>query len=128
MFGDFGHGILVTLAAGWMVFNEKKLLKKDWGEIWDMVFGGRYIIFFMGLFSVYTGLIYNDVFSQVMTLMNSGYTWTHVNGTDKWVGVYQKTYGFGVDPAWHGSENALIFSNSYKMKMAIIFGVIHVYI
>lgn len=64
-----------------------------------MCFGGRYIIFFMGLFSIYTGLIYNDIFSKAMTLLSSEYVFSYDNGTTRWVG--QKlagTYGFGVDP------------------------------
>lgn len=83
----------------------------------------------MGLFSMYTGLIYNDIFSQTMTLMSSEYTFVHIDNTDRLVGVKSSSsYGFGVDPAWHGTENALIFSNSYKMKMSIIMGVVHVII
>lgn len=33
------------------------------GDIVEMTFGGRYVIFMMALFSIYTGLIYNEFFS-----------------------------------------------------------------
>ncbi|XJO75166.1 hypothetical protein BDV3_005885 [Batrachochytrium dendrobatidis] len=125
MFGDLGHGILVSAFAIWMCADEKTLAKKKWGEIWDMFFGGRYIILLMGLFSIFTGLVYNDIFSQGMTLFTSRYHFNYQNSTGRWIGESHSTYGFGIDPAWHGAENSLVFSNSYKMKMAIILGVIH---
>ncbi len=45
------------------VLREKKMAKQDLGDILGMMFGGRYIILLMSLFSIYTGLIYNEMFS-----------------------------------------------------------------
>ncbi|CAG8721242.1 23_t:CDS:2, partial [Acaulospora morrowiae] len=64
MFGDLGHGFLVTLAALYLIIREKSLDKPGKSEFLEMFFGGRYIILLMGLFSMYTGLLYNDVFSR----------------------------------------------------------------
>ena len=85
----------------------------------------------MGIFSMYTGLIYNDVFSKAFWFLGtSAFEYDPrgivANGT-KFNMTYSGTpYAFGVDPAWHFSDNALIFTNSYKMKMSVVMGVIHV--
>lgn len=77
----------------------------------------------MGIFSVYTGLIYNDIFSKSLRIWQSGWTFTGDTG----VGVDNgHTYLFGLDPAWHDANNGLVFANSYKMKMSVVLGVIHV--
>ena len=47
-------------------------------QIWNTMFGGRYIIFMMGVFSMYTGFIYNDCFSKPMSFMSSSYAALYV--------------------------------------------------
>ncbi|KIJ63286.1 hypothetical protein HYDPIDRAFT_156039 [Hydnomerulius pinastri MD-312] len=124
MFGDIGHGFIIFFAALYMIFNERKWAKADLGEIVGQFFFGRYIILLMGLFSVYTGLMYNDIFSKSLHIWHSGWDFPEGNGTV--VGVANgHIYPFGVDPGWHGADNGLVFTNSYKMKMAVVLGVIH---
>ncbi|OWT40027.1 V-type H+-transporting ATPase subunit I [Cryptococcus neoformans] len=125
MFGDIGHGILMFLTAAAMIFWERQIAKNGVNENVETFFFGRYLIVLMGIFSVFTGFMYNDIFSKTLHLWQSGWEWPS-NSTG--LVVAEPTgniYPFGMDPMWHGSDNALIFNNSYKMKMSIILGVIH---
>lgn len=147
MFGDVGHGIIMFLFGTWMVVKEKSLMaKKTKNEIWNIFFGGRYIIFLMGFFSIYTGFIYNDCFSKTMNIFGSSWrigehitgNWTmgvhhDLSSTDPEIQldpsrdglIPDRTYPFGLDPAWMLATNKIIFLNSFKMKVSIIFGVVH---
>ncbi|XP_011145169.1 V-type proton ATPase 116 kDa subunit a isoform X1 [Harpegnathos saltator] len=136
MFGDSGHGLIMFLFGGWMVLKEKPLAaKKSDNEIWNIFFAGRYIIFLMGIFSMYTGLIYNDVFSKSLNIFGSNWVVNYNRSTiatNKELQLNPSTddyidypYPFGMDPVWQLAENKIIFLNSYKMKISIIFGVLH---
>jgi vacuolar-type H+-ATPase subunit I/STV1 len=50
--------------ALFLLINEKKFLKQQLDEIFGMCFGGRYCILLMSIFSIFTGLIYNEFFSM----------------------------------------------------------------
>lgn len=128
MFGDIGHGFIMALAGALMILYEKPLGKKKIFELFDMAFFGRYIILLMGLFSIYTGLIYNDIFSKSLTLFKSQWEWPEDFKAGTPIVASRRenyTYPLGLDWGWHGAENSLIFTNSYKMKLSIILGWIH---
>ncbi|XP_062299047.1 V-type proton ATPase 116 kDa subunit a isoform X3 [Scomber scombrus] len=145
MFGDMGHGVLMTSAALYLVIRESRILsQKSDNEMFNMVFAGRYIILLMGLFSIYTGVIYNDCFSKSLNMFGSGWSvrpmfgpkganWTSetldgnsVLQLDPAVpGVFGGPYPLGIDPIWNVATNKLTFLNSFKMKMSVILGVIH---
>lgn len=144
MFGDCGHGMVMLMAALWMVLNERHLLaQKSTNEMWNIFFNGRYLILLMGIFSIYTGLIYNDCFSKSFNIFGSSWsvqpmfrngTWNaHVVEQNPYLqldpaipGVYSgNPYPFGIDPIWNLASNKLTFLNSYKMKMSVILGIVH---
>merc|ERR1719210_1424720 len=99
MFGDAGHGCIMLGFGLYMCIKEKMLeARKIDNEIWKYFFGGRYLITIMAFFSIYTGLIYNDIFSKSLNVFGS---------------------------SWQVSENKIVFLNAFKMKISIILGVIH---
>ncbi|XP_033745973.1 V-type proton ATPase 116 kDa subunit a-like isoform X4 [Pecten maximus] len=135
MFGDVGHGFIMFLFGLWMVAYEKKLLaQKSDNEVWNIFFGGRYIILMMGLFSVYTGLIYNEVFAKSINIFGSSWkpnyddsaleanTDLTLNPATMFDNV-TGPYPLGLDPIWLSSLNKITFTNSFKMKMSITIGI-----
>ncbi|XP_072096833.1 V-type proton ATPase 116 kDa subunit a 2-like isoform X2 [Mobula birostris] len=143
MFGDFGHGLIMTVFALWMVLSENNpKLRRTRNEIWNTFFDGRYIILMMGIFTLYTGLIYNDCFSKSLNVFGSGWSVksmfinesrmvtevkrSQLLGLDPNVtGVFKAPYPFGIDPIWNLASNRLSFLNSFKMKMSVILGITH---
>lgn len=127
MFGDWGHGLCLLLSTLVLIFREKKLSSQKLGDIMEMMFGGRYVILMMSLFSIYTGLIYNEFFSVPFHLFGkSAYECRDLSCKDATTYGLIKVrdaYPFGVDPVWHGSRSELPFLNSLKMKMSILIGV-----
>lgn len=143
MFGDVGHGLLMFLFALAMVLAENQpAVKSAQNEIWRTFFGGRYLLLLMGLFSIYTGFIYNECFSRATAIFPSGWSVAAMANQSGWsdaflaqhqllaldpnvTGVFLGPYPFGIDPVWSLAINHLSFLNSFKMKMSVILGVTH---
>eukprot|EP00906_Rhabdomonas_costata_P012111 RCo017309 len=144
MYGDIGHGILLTLLAVVFIAKEKELTKINLNEIIELVFGGRYVLLLMGLFAIYLGFLYNDFFGMMIAPFGRPFWYFPENGADAvkncdpgYVVFYGAKAGltrgckvqggspyiFGVDADWAETENKLEFMNGLKMKMAVILGV-----
>ncbi|XP_019199208.1 PREDICTED: V-type proton ATPase subunit a1-like [Ipomoea nil] len=127
MFGDWGHGICLLLGALFLIARENKLGSQKLGSFMEMLFGGRYVLLLMSIFSIYCGLIYNEFFSVPFHIFgNSAYKCRDATCSDaRSVGLikYSDPYPFGVDPSWRGSRSELPFLNSLKMKLSILLGI-----
>ncbi|KAK5971457.1 V-type proton ATPase subunit a, partial [Trichostrongylus colubriformis] len=145
MFGDSGHGIIMLLAAlAFVVFEKKLISMKIKDEIFNTFFGGRYVVLLMGIFSIYTGFLYNDIYSKSINVFGSSWknpypasllaymeeeghnnsqtldlTFPPEYSFDSNLGPYP----FGVDPVWNIAKNKLNFLNPMKMKTSIIVGI-----
>lgn len=132
MFGDVGHGALMFFFAAWVVLNERRMVRRNLGEFMQTCYDGRYMLLLMGIFSIFTGFIYNEFFAVPLDIFGSRWKFTSAStmacGIDNCdipaaVKAPLKPYPLGFDPIWKGSATGLLFFNSYKMKLSIVLGV-----
>lgn len=91
-------------------------------QIWNIFFGGRYILLLMSLFSVYTGIIYNDVFSKSFNIFGSSWhvgksanatednlkLWGEITLNPDYSDQYSTIpYPVGFDPIWQVSTGVV---------------------
>ena len=115
MFGDVGHGLLLFTFASVLCLAHGKV------KALDGIGSARDMLLLMGLCSTYNGLVYNDLMSVPLSLFGSS-GWEQTAGNDQLTQGDQ--YIFGIDPKWYAASNNLVFLNSFKMKIAVVFGVI----
>ncbi|KAF3845998.1 hypothetical protein F7725_003076 [Dissostichus mawsoni] len=114
MFGDLGHGVLMTAAALYLVLRESRLIAQKNDNESLNVFGSGWSV-------------------RPMFDAKQGGNWSFetlegnkVLQLDPLVdGVFKGPYPIGIDPIWNIATNKLTFLNSFKMKMSVILGVVH---
>ncbi|EGR27623.1 v-type ATPase 116kda subunit family protein, putative [Ichthyophthirius multifiliis] len=120
MFGDLAHGLFLFFFGAYLCYYSD-YFKKAINSIFKDLTQIRYLIILMGFFATFCGLIYNDFMSIPLDIFGSCYNVLEDGKTEK---IKDCTYTFGIDPVWGHSENDLQFQNSFKMKMAVIIGVL----
>jgi len=124
MYGDVGHGGLLLCAGIWLVMK---------GEMFRFsapaIFGARYMVMSLGIFATFAGFLYNDFFSIGLPIFES--RWIDSDGDGSFEPTYDVTnsggpgpYPFGLDWRWVGASNELLYVNSMKMKLSVLFGVL----
>jgi len=123
MYGDVGHGSLLLMFGAWLVQNAESLRFSQ-----PVLFSARYLVLSLGIFATFAGFMYNDFFSIGLQLFPSGYVDKEGNG--QFTPTFDVTnsggpgpYPFGLDWAWVGASNELLYVNSMKMKLSVLFGV-----
>lgn len=128
MYGDICHGTFYIFVGSLLCLLEPRLrAKAEHDSAIEGVLRVRYILLLMGIFATFCGVIYND-FASIPLFFHSCYSYAK---DDKGLLVGDPILAddcvqlVGIDPAWSLSSNEITFSNSIKMKMAVIFGVAH---
>lgn len=127
MYGDVGHGAMLLGVGLFTVLRADRVQ-----AIAPEVHKARYMLCMMGFFALYAGLLYNDFFSLGLNLFGSRWK-QEAAGKTKLVELKPTfdsknngsagPYPFGIDPAWHGATNELLYLNSLKMKVSVLLGV-----
>ena len=112
MFGDIFHGAML-LCGGLLVYA----IGNDLGALYK----SRHFLLLMGIFSLFTGLCYNDYTSVALYLFPTCYDFPE--GAKEGIPKEGCVYPLGVDPSWYLGSLELTYMNSLKMKIAVIYGV-----
>ena len=154
MFGDMGHG-LILFAISLYLFHlankgkrnrnniinndempdnniyEENILNSKEDSMLKSCVQFRYFFLICSIFAIFCGLMYNEFFSIPLDLFGTCYN-SEKDGRyiqDKEIinknNVKKCVYPIGLDPVWIGNTNELTYTNSLKMKLSIIIGVLH---
>jgi len=124
MYGDVGHGSMLFLTGLFLCWKAE-----DFRYSVPAIFQARFMVVSMGFFATFAGFMYNDFFSIGIPLLAS--RWEDPDKDGHFSPIYDVKnsggmgpYPFGMDWAWEGASNELLYMNSLKMKLSVLFGVL----
>lgn len=118
MYGDIGHGAIVLAFGVSLIYFYNQL----YNTAFKQVLPYRYMFALLGFFALYCGLVYNDFLAIPWSLFGTCYRYNNHTFERK---SPDCTVAFGFDPVWYRSAQEVSFLNSFKMKLSIIIGVVH---
>ena len=155
MFGDMGHGLILFFISIYLFYlankgkrnsniinsdimpnniAEQNILDSKEDSILKSCVQFRYFFLICSFFAIFCGLMYNEFFSIPLDLFGTCYN-KEKNGKlildkdtideGKQKEIKKCVYPVGLDPSWIGKQNELTYTNSLKMKLSIIIGVMH---
>ena len=153
MFGDMGHGLILLAISLYLFYlankgkrnrnnvinsdempqniNEQNILDSNDDSMLKSCVQFRYFFLICSIFGIFCGLMYNEFFSIPLDFFGTCYK-NEKDGhyvQEKEIinknNVKKCVYPIGLDPVWIGNQNELTYTNSLKMKLSIIVGVIH---
>ena len=152
MFGDMGHGLILFLISIYLFYLankgrrdsniinneqmpqnnlEQNILDSKEDSMLKSCVQFRYFFLICSIFAIFCGLMYNEFFSIPLDFFGTCYNNVKDGKLvlDKEIisknNIKKCVYPIGLDPSWIGKQNELAYTNSLKMKLSIIVGVIH---
>ena len=153
MFGDMGHGLILLTISLYLFYlankgkrnrnnvvnndempdniHEQNILDSNDDSMLKSCVQFRYFFLICSIFGIFCGLMYNEFFSIPLDLFGTCYNDVKDGSyvQDKEIinknTIKKCVYPIGLDPVWIGNQNELTYTNSLKMKLSIIVGVIH---
>ena len=122
MFGDIGHGIIILFISIYFLLNSNYYKNLTGNNNEKNIFKYRYFFLISGIFSIFCGFMYNELFSIPINFFGSCYH--QINNYSEYIKDDNCNYIFGLDPIILLSGNELTIVNSFKMKFSVIVGVV----
>jgi len=123
MFGDVAHGLVLLAFAVYICIRKDYLISTK--SLLCEILPYRYLFLLMGFFATFCGFLYNEFASVPLNFIPTCYDVVQEDGETLERSDPSCIHPTSIDPIWYAASNELQFINSFKMKISVILGVVH---